>query len=299
MLDLRLLAALDAVSRTGTFGAAAADLGYTQSTLSQQIAALERRVGGSVFDRPGGARRPVITPLGRLVLDQARTLLDADSAAREAIGRFHAGGGRVDVGTFQTVTNVLLPLVIERLRAEHPDCDIRLFEEETAEPPLDALDLVFLDVAAPADADAVEVLRDEHVVVATSGTFRPGAVALADLHGRAMVALPPICDQAVVEAAFATRAVSPDIVFRTVDNQGITAMVRAGLGVAVMPVLAVWGQRHDPALSFHRLQPTISDRVVHAVSRGTLSPLAARLREVAVEAGRELAAELRDFAPGV
>lgn len=296
MLDLRLLAALDAVSRTGTFGAAATDLGYTQSTLSQQIAALERRVGGAVFDRPGGARRPRITPLGRLVLAQARTLLDADGAAREAITRFHAGGGRVDVGTFQTVTNVLLPVVIERLRSEHPDCDIRLFEEELAEPPLDLLDLVFLDVPAPADADAVQVLRDEHVVVATSGSFREGSVALADLHGRAMVALPPICDQAVVEAALARAAVSPDIVFRTVDNQGITAMVRAGLGIAVMPVLAVWGQRHDPALSFHRLDPAIPDRVVHAVSRGTLSPLAARLREVAVEAGAQLGAELEELA---
>ncbi|WP_421741272.1 LysR family transcriptional regulator [Cellulomonas sp.] len=292
MLELRLLAALDAVARTGTFGAAATELGYTQSTLSQQVAALERRVGGAVFDRPGGARRPRITPLGRLVLTQARTLLAADEAARDAIDRFHAGAGRVDVGTFQTVTNVLLPMVVDRLRGEHPDADIRLFEDETDEPPIDLLDLAFLDVPGPDDADHVEVFRDEHVLIAPPGAFPTGPVPLAQLDGRAMVALPPICDQAVVEAALAGAAVAPDIVFRTVDNQGITSMVRAGLGAAVMPVLSVWGQRHDDGLSFHRLEPAVPDRVVQVVSRGTLSPLAARLRELSVEAGQHLVRDL-------
>lgn len=292
MLDLRLLAALDAVARTGTFGRAAADLGYTQSTLSQQIATLERRVGGAVFDRPGGARRPEITPLGRLVLAQGQPLLTGERTARDAIDRFHAGAGRVDVGTFQTVTNVLLPDVVERLRAEHPESDIRLFEDESEEPPLDSLDLVFLDSPGPVDADRVEVFRDEHVVLAPQGVLATGPVALSALHGRPMVALPPICDQAEVERVFATAEMAPDIVFRTADNQGITSMVRAGLGVAVMPVLAVWGQRDDPALTFHRLEPALPDRVVHLLSRGTLSPLALRLRELAVEVGRQLVADL-------
>ncbi|MFC7486972.1 LysR family transcriptional regulator [Knoellia sp. CPCC 206453] len=293
MLDLRLLAALDAVARLGTFGRAAAELGYTQSSLSQQIATLERRVGGAVFDRPGGARRPLITPLGRLVLSQGQPLLAGERAARDSIDRFHAGGGRVDVGTFQTVTNVLLPEVVERLRAEHPDAEIRLFEDETDEPPLDSLDLVFLDSAGPDDADRVEVFRDEHVVLAPRGVLAPGPVHLADLDARAMVALPPICDQAVVEGAFAAAGVVPDIVFRTADNQGVTSMVRAGLGVAVMPVLAVWGQRADDALTFHRLEPAVPDRVVHLLSRGTLSPLALRLRELSVDVGEQLVAELR------
>ena len=55
-VELRHLRALDAIAEEGTFGRAADRLGYTQSTVSQQIAALERTVGGSLFDRPGGPR---------------------------------------------------------------------------------------------------------------------------------------------------------------------------------------------------------------------------------------------------
>ena len=55
-LDLRHLRTLDAIAEEGTFGRAAGRLSYTQSSVSQQIAALERTVGGPVFDRPGGPR---------------------------------------------------------------------------------------------------------------------------------------------------------------------------------------------------------------------------------------------------
>src|SRR5260370_16586717 len=62
--QLRHLAAMAAVADEGSFGRAAARLGYSQSTISQQIAALEKAVGGEVFDRPGGPKPVRITPLG-------------------------------------------------------------------------------------------------------------------------------------------------------------------------------------------------------------------------------------------
>ena len=52
------------IAEEGTFGRAADRLGYTQSSVSQQVAALERAVGGVVFDRPGGPKRVRLTPLG-------------------------------------------------------------------------------------------------------------------------------------------------------------------------------------------------------------------------------------------
>jgi DNA-binding transcriptional LysR family regulator len=288
MFELRHLAAIDAVVTEGTFRRAAEVLGYTQSTLSQQIAGLERSVAGAVFERPGGARRVRLTPLGGVVLEQARLLLGRDAAARETIERFRAGAGRIDVGTFQTVTHVLLPQVVRRLRDEQPQCDIRLFEEETESPRLDGLDVVFFDGLGPREADRVEVLRDEHVVVARRDDFRGPTVGLAQLHGRPMVALPAICDQRRVEAAFAEAGVAPRIVFRTADNQGVAAMVRAGLGCAVMPLLAVSAHRTDPALSLLPIEPALPPRIVYALTEGTSSPIARRFVELAVEIGAGL-----------
>ncbi len=289
MWELRHLAALDAVARTGTFGRAAADLGYTQSSLSQQVAALERSVGGRLFDRLPGARPPELTPLGRLVLEEGRALLARQSGAADAVERFLAGGGRVDVGTFQTVTNVLLPDVLCRVREEQPDARILLSEDEGDPPPLDGLDLVFYDGDGPPGSEQAEVFRDEHVLLTPAGLVAPaGPVALAALDGRAMVALPTLCDQTRVEAALAARRIAPDVVFRTADNQGVTSMVRAGLGVAVMPLHAVAGQLEAPGLDVHPLEPGLPDRVVNLLWRGSLSPLATRFRDVALEVGADL-----------
>src|ERR1041384_553654 len=124
--ELRPPAAMAAIAGEGSFGRAAASLGYTQSTVSQQIAALERAVGGPVFDRPGGPKPVRITPLGAVVLDQGRELLAKAQRLTDAVERFKAGDGRIDIGTFQSVSTVILPAVLRRLRDEHPACDIRL-----------------------------------------------------------------------------------------------------------------------------------------------------------------------------
>src|ERR1041384_3831013 len=110
--ELRPPAAMAAIAGEGSFGRAAARLGYTQSTVSQQIAALERSVGGPVFDRPGGPRPVRITPLGAVVLDHGRERLAKAAALAEAVDRFRAGGGRIDIGTLQSVSTVILPLVV-------------------------------------------------------------------------------------------------------------------------------------------------------------------------------------------
>lgn len=288
VMELRHLAALDAVATEGTFGRAASRLGYTQSTLSQQVAALERAVGGVVFDRPGGPRPPRITPLGRVVLEHARSVLGAASRADDAIARFHAGGGRVDVGTFQTVTNVLLPPVVAAARAEQPDCDIRLVEDETETPSLATLDLMFFDGPGGSELDRARLLADEHVLVAPCSMFRAGAVALEALDNAPMIGLPPICDQRRVEERLAELGVRPRFVFRTADNQAVVSMVRGGLGCAVLPLLATGSARADDAVTLHRIRPALPLREVYLLWQGTLSPLAARLRDLSVRAARDL-----------
>jgi DNA-binding transcriptional LysR family regulator len=278
MLDLRHLATLNAVAEEGTFGRAADRLGYTQSAVSQQVAALEKSVGGAVFDRPGGPKPVRLTPLGEVVLAHGRDLLARAAATEDAVERFKAGEGRVAIGTFQSVTNVILPTVVRRLLDEHPAADIRLFEEETDQPSADGLDLVFFDGPVNGDVEQVKILDDPYVVVARRGRFAGGPVPLAALDGAAMVAQPPICDQARVERVYAEAGVAPLIVFRTADNRGVISMVRAGMGVAVMPSLALDAPLDD-ALCTHELEPALTPREIYLAwqANRTLSPLAQRV----------------------
>ena len=285
-MDLRHLATLDAVATEGTFGKAADRLGYTQSAVSQQVAALEKAVGGAVFDRPGGPKPVRLTPLGEVVLAHGRDLLARAAATEDAVERFKAGEGRVDIGTFQSVTNVILPAVVRQILTEHPAADIRLFEEETDQPSPDGLDLVFFDGRVK-DAEQVKILDDPYVLVCRRGQFPDGPVPLQALHGAAMVAQPPICDQARVERVYADAGVAPLIVFRTADNRGVISMVRAGMGVAVMPRLAL---DVEDDLSTHELEPALAPREIYLAWQAgrTLSPLATRVIELTKQTAAEL-----------
>ncbi|NGY66358.1 LysR family transcriptional regulator [Lentzea sp. NEAU-D13] len=289
MLDLRHLATLDAVAVEGTFGRAADRLGYTQSAVSQQVAALEKSVGGAVFDRPGGPRPVRLTPLGEVVLAHGRELLARAAATEDAVERFKAGEGRVDIGTFQSITNVVLPGVVRRLLDEHPAADIRLVEEETDNPSAEGLDLVFFDGPLRGEVEQIKLMDDPYLLVARRGQFGAGPVPLDALDGAAMVAQPPICDQARVERVYADAGVAPLIVFRTADNRGVLSMVRAGMGIAVMPTLALDIPPGD-LLCTHELEPALSPREIYLAWQAgrTLSPLAGRVIELTLQTVRQV-----------
>lgn len=293
-VELRHLAALEAIAEEGSFGRAAARLGYTQSTVSQQVAALEKAVGGSVFDRPGGPRPARVTPLGAVVLERGRELLAKSAALSDAVERFKAGDGRIDIGTFQSVSSVILPTVIRRLRDEHPGCDIRLSEEEPDKPQIGQLDLLFYDGRVDGDVERVKLLDDPYLLVAGAGDIPDGPVRLARLDRVPMVAWPLDCDQPEMEEALARGGVHPQVVFRTAVNDALLSMVRAGLGCAVLPWLAVRGANveSDPTLSVHELRPSLPAREIHLhwPAGRTLSPLAGRAIQIALEVSRDMAA---------
>ncbi|WP_433167557.1 LysR family transcriptional regulator [Kribbella sp. CA-247076] len=284
-VELRHVATMAAVADEGTFGRAAVRLGYTQSTVSQHIAALEKAVGGSVFDRPGGPKPVRITPLGAVVLSHGRDLLDRTQAMTDAVDRFKAGEGRIDIGTFQSISNVLLPQVVRRLREEHPGCDIRLIEDESDPPPVDKVDLMFFDARVRGDFEHLKLLDDPYLLVAPRGAFPDGPVEVADLHRAPMVAWPPTCDQPRVEQLFASQDVVPRIVFRAAGNEAVLAMVRSGLGSAVLPRLVLDSVADDPALTIHDLHPSPPRREIYLIwqANRTHSPLTHRAIQLATE----------------
>ena len=202
-LELRHLVALRAVAAERSFGRAAERLGYTQSAISQQIAALERVVGEPVFDRPGGPRPVELTPVGQVILDHAEQVFRRLAQAEEEVARLRAGdGGRLVVGTFQSVTVKVLPAVIRVLKAERPQLDIRLFEADDHDTIVERvlegdLDLGFV-VGEGFDErlDQIHLLEDPYLLISprrdrpVPAKFATGELSGAPLIGEVRLELP-------------------------------------------------------------------------------------------------------------
>lgn len=288
-LEMRHLVAFDAVANEGTFGKAAEKLGYTQSAISQQIASLERLVDGKLFDRPGGPRPVELTPLGHHLLGPARELLARVGAIGEDLDRFRTGEvGQITVGTYQSVSAKVLPLVVGRMRQEFPDVQILLYESDLDDE-LDValgsgeLDLSFVVGDWTGQFESRRLFEDPFVLVTRPGEYKPGPVRLADLAEVPMVGQHANSCQLLNETGLRAAGLEPNYVFRTNDNGTVSAMVKAGLGVAVMPLLCV--EPDDPGIELHPLRPALESRRVSIAWRAgrTLSPVAQRFVEIAVE----------------
>jgi DNA-binding transcriptional LysR family regulator len=283
-LDLRHLAALDAVATEGTFARAAERLGYTQSAVSQQIAALERAVGERVFDRPGGPRAVELTPFGAELLRGGRDLLGRVEALADDLDRFRAGhSGRLTVGTFQSVSSAVLPMVLGRFRALHPDIDVHLFETDVDEELEAHLERGQTEVSflvgrgsepSQSGFESRLLLTDPFVLIARPGQFPPGPVSLDVIADEPLIGQPPNSCSLLNEAGLRSAGLDPSYVFRSHDNGTVAAMVRAGMGVAVMPLLCT--EPEDPRTALHPLDPPIPGRQVSIAWRSgrTLSPAA-------------------------
>jgi DNA-binding transcriptional LysR family regulator len=149
---------------------------------------------------------------------------------------------------------------------------------------------VFFDGRIGGDVEQVKVLDDPYVVVSRLGDLPNEPVPLAALHEAPMVAPPPICDQARVEKMYAEAGIAPRIVFRTADNRGLLSMVRAGLGLAVMPRLSL--EFLDEELNTHEPVPAIAPREIYLGWKAdrTLSPLARQVIDVTLEVAAGYAA---------
>ena len=296
-VELRHLATMVAVVEEGTFGRAGARLGYTQSSVSQQVAALEKAVGGPVFDRPGGPRPVRITALGAVVLEHGRELLAKADGLADAVDRFMAGDGRIDIGAFQSVSTVILPTMVRRLRDEHPGCEIRLAEAPADATQLGDVDLLFFDRPLDGEVEHVKLIDDPYLLVALPGDLPDGPVSMAQLDDRPMIGCHEPCDRIWMDPAIRDAGAHPRIAFRTPGNETILSMVRAGLGWAVLPWLAIHGSdvRADARIAIHELRPAPSRGIyLHWPATSSRSPLAVRAIEVATEIAGQVSADLSE-----
>ncbi len=259
--SLRQLLSFRAVAQEGSFHGAADALDYTQSAVSQHVAALETALGLRLFDRGRGRRTVSLTEAGRLLLRHVDPIADRLQAARADLTSYAAGEtGTLRVAVFQSVGAKALPAVLGRFGQAWPGIRVNMTEVLSDDAGLGLIADGTVELAfgifplPPGPFEGIELLRDPFVVVA-----RPDAPLLA-LGDRPTIAM--IAEQKLIgfrtcrSTRFAEERLretghEPDFVFRSEDNGTIQAMAAAGLGVAVVPLLTV--DQGDPSI---RVLPT-------------------------------------------
>jgi DNA-binding transcriptional LysR family regulator len=245
-VELRHLAALEAVARTHSFVAAARELGYTQSAISQQIAALERAVGQRLVERPGGPRPVALTEAGTLLLRHADSIVaQLDAAEADMAALAEGAAGPLRVGIFQSVGARILPGLLRRFREAWPRVEVRVREETNAADLVrllehGELDLAFADLPLPEGPfEWNEILRDPYVLVVPKTdplAGRDSAPPLRELAGRPLVTWRQLGEP---ETFLRGRVPDLNVVFRSDDNGTLMGLVAEGLGYAVVPQLVV------------------------------------------------------------
>lgn len=247
-VELRHLAALEAVSSEGSFGRAAESLGYTQSAVSQQIATLERVVGERLIERPGGPRAVSLTEAGSLLLRHAEAIGARLEAAQADMAALRAGEmGSLRVGTYQSIGARVLPEVMRRFRLDRPGIELAL-TAPTTDPELFAMvesgdiDLAFCALPlADGPFEALELMSDPYVlVVPADHSLAAGhSASLLDLGDMALIGSATCNSGLVVEDELRQRGQELDYAFRSDDNGTVQGLVAAGYGVALVPLLSV------------------------------------------------------------
>jgi DNA-binding transcriptional LysR family regulator len=268
-LELRHLATFDAVAEEESFSRAAAKLGYTQSAVSHQIAALERIVGVRLIDRPGGPKPVTLTKHGMLLRRHAHRLLTGLSAAEADMRKSLDGDSTLRVGTFQSVSTKALPWIMKLFAREFPhtaieltdgasDCDLlRLVE-------VGELELAFAGLPlTEGPFDFVELLTDPYVLLIPTESelaTRDEPVKLQELARIPLISFQRCRKLAQLEDSMLARGLRPRFVYRSDDNGTVQAMVSAGMGAALVPRLAF--QPDDVGVSIVELAVSVPPRII-------------------------------------
>jgi DNA-binding transcriptional LysR family regulator len=246
-LDLRQLVALETVVRERSFARAADQLGYTQSAVSQQIAALERATGMRVLERPRGRRIVEPTQAGLLLLRHAERIVASMRAAEADLGALAAGAtGSLTVGTFQSVGMTILPTLVGRYRDAWPAVQVTLVESVAQADLLDGveageLDLTFATLPLRSGPfDIVELLADPYVLLVESTSplaQRERPPTRAEINRLALIGFRNSCGN--IESQLHARGITSPFVFRSDESATVQGLVASGFAAAIVPRLTV------------------------------------------------------------
>jgi DNA-binding transcriptional LysR family regulator len=308
MLDVRRMRVLREVAARGSFSAAADALDYTQSAISQQIAALERESGTRLVER--SARGVRLTDAGRALVEHADVILArlADAEAElEAIAGLR--GGRLRLAAFPSAGATIMPEGIARFRHRHPDVELTLTPAE----PEDAIAMlragevdIALDIAVsfrplPNDGvDRVHLLDDPMYVALPQ--HHPLAhkrnLKLEELAEESWIlGTPGSCpDSSIFLRSCQLEGFEPRIAFNSNDYFAVQGFVAAGVGASFIPDLALISLRDDIVVRSLGPRPPARRILAATLKDSYCSPAKQAMLDTLVEVGREFSSTRRELA---
>ena len=286
-LDVHRLRLLRELAARGTIAATAQALDYTPSAVSQQLATLEREAGTALLERE--PRRVRLTDAGRALVARAEDVIAAlERAEAELEASRSEVRGTLRIAAFSSAARAVLPPVIGRLRAAHPDLLVHVADAEPHEAlpqlRLGELDLVLAQefpFVPPRDLSGFHRvdLFDDPLDIAVGPGFEGVSADFARLEGVPFIGGHPqtMCHTVLVHACRA-HGYDPRIVGNSNDYAVVLALVAEGLGVSLAPGIAQ--DLAPPGVRFKRFRPRLHRRVYAAVRAGTAErPAVAALLE--------------------
>jgi DNA-binding transcriptional LysR family regulator len=265
-MTLRHLEHFVAVAEEGSFTRASERLGIVQSAVSATIRSLERELGVALFDR--STQHVELSDAGHVLLPEARNTLAAATSARDAIAELRGGlRGTLTIGTMQSLRAVDLPRLLVALNREHPHVDLRVLHAKGGSVELaerlrhGELDVAFLalperrpagiESTALAEECSQLACRPDHPLASRAG------VELADLADETFIDSPAGWGTRIAnDVAFARAGVRRAVMLEVDDVPDLLAMVRAGLGVALIPPSLVGTDEGIALVPIRRYAPT-------------------------------------------
>lgn len=294
------LRTLIAVVEHASFADAARELGYSQSAVSQQMAALERMAGLPLFERGARSVRPTSAAL--LLKERGEPLLQSWDALHRDMRSVASGAqGRCRIGSFPSAAGSVVPLALSAMRSSHPDAQISLDEGE----PDELLPRVLggeLDVALVYRYDTVPrdwpdsltltPLMHEDLLVHLPPDhphFAAEEVELSDLaHDTWISSMDGTAGAACLAGLCTAAGFAPKIEHRSNNYEVIRGLVQASLGVALIPALGATTPTGQPTTA-RRLAGTRLRRHVSALHRPqNADPLTASMIAALKAAARRL-----------
>jgi LysR family hydrogen peroxide-inducible transcriptional activator len=265
-----------AIADTGNFSRAAERCQVAQPSLSQQVLKLEKDLGAKLFDRLGRSIR--LTEAGRAFIPYARAVLEQIEVARLSVADKNADlRGSVAVGVIPTVAPYLIPTYTAAFAKNYPDARLRIVEETTAVL-VEGLRDLSLDVAILAlplrhkDLELFPIRTERLFAVMRRDHPRASAesLALKDLRGESFVMLRDgHCFRDLSIATCSRARIAPKIAFESGQFSSLLAMVAAGVGVSLIPEMAI---DRNVGCRYVRLSDAQATRtIVAAVLRGRSS----------------------------